>query len=194
VTPKAFTAATPALALGLLLVTQALARPQFHTTDRVQPKVHDAPGVHAATNGNTGSSGSVSTNVNIVNRIFQNERLALGRNYRLLGQQMQIDQRLMQLFATTPTTAAIQAQITNQTTLFNQLSRLFSLNQIHIGNSLPGYDAQVASSLAALEAAAPNNAAVAAFIVQAMRNQMSYSAQLLRIQTLPPATPFMPST
>jgi hypothetical protein len=190
-----FRFATPCLALGLLLVTQALGRAQGHVAEMsTAPR---STGNHAE-QGGSASPSSVAENKNIVNHIINNEQLAIGRNERLLGQQAQINQNLYRLAHTTPSNPLmariIEGQIDHQLAWFNQLARHFSLNQIHIGNYLPQYDAHVARSLGALALVAPGNPGLMAYIVDAMRLQMMLSNKLEVIQTLPPATPYIPSS
>lgn len=205
---KCFRVAAPSLALGLLLVTQALGRPQSqllglsnHERKFTAPNVPhdiDSAGNHALGQGGAAPASTISTNKNIMNRILNNEQLAIGRNERLLGQQDQINQNLFRLDHTTPTNAAmariIHCQIAHQLALFQQLSNHFSLNQVHIGNTLPLYDARFARSLAALGPFAPGRPALIAYMVDSLRLQMMLSSRLQVIQTLPPATPYMPSS
>jgi hypothetical protein len=202
-----FRAVTPSLALGLFLVTQALGRPQSHLSGghKLEPKVSakgdvaDSPGAagrHVMAQGAKVSSSMMSASENLVNQILHNEQLAIGRNDRLLGQEGQINQRLFQLYHTTPTTPAmariIQAQIEHQLALFDQVERHLSLNKVHIGDN-QGYDAQVARALGIMAQAAPGHPGIAAYIVAAMRLQMVLSNRLQDIAMLPPATPYMPS-
>jgi hypothetical protein len=203
-----FRAVTPSLAVGLFLVTQALGRPQSYLSsgNKPEPKVRatgdraDSPGaagrhVMAEAQGAGVSSSTITANQNLVNQILQNERRAIGRNDRLLGQESQINQRLFQLYHTTPTSPAmariIQAQIERQRALFDQIERHLSLNKIHIGDN-QGYDTQVARALGILDQAAPGRPGLAAFIGAAMRRQMKLSDYLKDIAGLPPATPYMP--
>ena len=198
-----FRAVTPSLALGLFLVTQALGRPQSHISgaSRPEPKVA-ATGDHAQTPDTAGrrvkaqgagvSSATITANQNLVNQILHNERLAIGRNDRLLGQESQIDQKLFALYHKTPTSSAIQAQIERQLSLFHQIERHLSLNKIHIGDN-SGYDAQVARALRILGQAVPGDPGLAAYIVNAMHRQMVLSNRLQDIAMLPPATPYKPS-
>jgi hypothetical protein len=132
---------------------------------------------------------------NVVNQTLINEQRAIGRNDRLLGQESQINQRLFQLYHTTPTTPAmariIQAQIQHQLALFEQIERHLSLNKVHIGDN-SGYDAQVARILGIMAQGAPGRPGVADYIIKAMRQQMILSDRLQDIAALPPATPYMP--
>jgi hypothetical protein len=85
----------------------------------------------------------------------------------------------------------IQAQIQHQLALFDQIERHLSLNKVHIGDN-SGYDAQVARILGIMAQAAPGHPGMAAYIVNAMRQQMMLSNRLQDIAALPPATPYMP--
>jgi hypothetical protein len=163
---------------------------------RDRPHTPDAAGRHVMAQGASVSSSTIAANQSLVNQILHNERLAIGRNDRLLGRESQINQKLFALYHTTPTSPAmariIRAQIEHQLALFDQIERHLSLNKIHIGEN-QGYDTLVARALATLGVAAPGRPSLAAYIIYAMRLQTILSDRLQDIADLPPATPYMPS-
>jgi hypothetical protein len=205
---KSFGVVAPSLLLGLCLVTSAVGRPQGALSasrsrspehpDQIAAQ-HPAPTDITSRGGSrSGSAGAVQLNQNIVNRIFRSETLSIGRNARLIDRHDQINRSLFQLSHTTPTSPAearlIQSQIARQLAQFDQIGKHLLLNKTHIGNTLPLYDAQVARSLQALQMLAPNSPRVADYVIKAMRHQQAVSGSLQTIQTLPPATPNVPSS
>jgi hypothetical protein len=205
---SSFRAVAPSLALGLLLVTQAVGRPQSHLADSRKPepktavtgvsaRTPDSAGVHALQGkGASVSPAAITANQNIVNQILHNEHLAIGRNERLLGQESQINQRLFNLYNTTPTSPAmariIQAQIQHQLALFDQVQTHLNLNKIHIGNNSV-YENQITRSMGILVRAVPGHPNMIEYIASTMRLQMILNTRLQEIVALPAATPFMPS-
>jgi len=122
---------------------------------------------------------------NNVLELIHDQTLAVQRNTHYLGQQDKFSQMLLRLHQKTPQNPQQAAQIeqairTDQRAL-THVERNILLARLHLKATLPGKVGRVYYLLYKMGKAAPDNAAVGAFIVFAARHQKTVLDQLIKI-------------
>jgi hypothetical protein len=130
--------------------------------------------------------------------LIHEQTLAVDRNTHYLAQQEKFSQMLLRLHQKTPENPRQAAQIaqaihTDQRAL-THVERNILLARLHLKATLPGKVGRVYYLLYKMGKAAPDNAAVAAFIVFALRQQQTVLDQLMKILNQEQASDTTPGT
>jgi len=166
------------LAVGLLLVSQALGRVQTATASTA---------VKAQA---SSSARTIATNTRLVKTLLNKENAFLVKGQRLLAQQNAINIRITAL-AGLPSTPRIRALIACGLAKFNKLQGMINRNNIQAQRFFAFANPQIQRALTNLSAFS-SNPGVAAFIQASAARQRALEQQLQNLINTPPATPFQP--
>jgi len=182
--------AAPALAVGLLLVSQALTRVQ---ASPAHPKHNHAASHHGRavhSKATTSASNTVACNIRLVNTLLRRERILLNRGNNLFARQAAINARLAFL-ATQPRTPQLLALANRLLRQFNRLQNQINMNKALSAATFAAYTPRINQALANL-APFSNNPQVSAFINASQVRQQALQQELQTILNRPPATPAFP--
>jgi len=182
--------AAPALAVGLLLVSQAVGRVQSSQPGRIHStaqKGHHHRGSLSAEAGGI-TEQQLQRQQNLINRLLNREQRFLVRDRQLLARQSQLNARLIRLYSS----GANQGRINQTLRAFANIQRQIDANRNKALAAFSVFGATIKTSLQNLSQFANGDAALTQYIQSVAMQQTQMDQQLQVILNRPPATPFTP--